>query len=168
MLCAPVFIFTSSSSALLGRPRCGLSIWLSLLAIFNTLFGVYGISFFTRKRTKDENTRKSSFFVIYENGRRRLRGAQSINTERASLILSLSGFVHHQAHLQPVDDVTIVYEVKGASEAQASQRLDAVITSHKEYIENSVKQPLVSSPPPPSLQEIIHEETEVAVVRRMQ
>ena len=32
MLCAPLFIFTSSSSALLGRPRCGLSIWLSLLA----------------------------------------------------------------------------------------------------------------------------------------
>ena len=26
MLCAPVFIFTSGSSALLGRPRCGLSI----------------------------------------------------------------------------------------------------------------------------------------------
>ena len=26
MLCAPVFIFTSNSSALLGRPRCGLSI----------------------------------------------------------------------------------------------------------------------------------------------
>ena len=26
MLCAPVFIFTSGSSALLGRPRCGLPI----------------------------------------------------------------------------------------------------------------------------------------------
>ena len=26
ILCAPVFIFTSGSSALLGRPRCGLSI----------------------------------------------------------------------------------------------------------------------------------------------
>ena len=26
MLCAPVFIFTSGSSALLGCPRCGLSI----------------------------------------------------------------------------------------------------------------------------------------------
>ena len=26
MLCAPVFIFTFGSSALLGRPRCGLSI----------------------------------------------------------------------------------------------------------------------------------------------
>ena len=40
MLCAPVLIFTSGSSALLGRPRCGLSIWLSLLAIFKTLFWV--------------------------------------------------------------------------------------------------------------------------------
>ena len=35
MLCAPVFIFTSSSSALLGLPRCGLSIWLSLLQFFS-------------------------------------------------------------------------------------------------------------------------------------
>ena len=41
MLCATVFIFTSGSSALLGRPRCGLWIWLSLLAIFNTLFWGY-------------------------------------------------------------------------------------------------------------------------------
>ena len=41
MLCVPVFIFTSGSSALLGCPRCGLSIWLSLLAIFNTVFWVY-------------------------------------------------------------------------------------------------------------------------------
>ena len=51
MLCAPMFIFTSSSSALLGYPCCGLSIWLSLLAIFNTLFWVYD-NFFMRKRTK--------------------------------------------------------------------------------------------------------------------
>ena len=35
-------LFTPSSSGLLGRPRCGLSIWLSLLAIFNALFWVYG------------------------------------------------------------------------------------------------------------------------------
>ena len=41
MLYAPVLIFTSGSSGLLGRLRCGLSIWLSLLAIFNTLSGVY-------------------------------------------------------------------------------------------------------------------------------
>ena len=34
MLCAPVFIFTSGSSALLGCPHCGLSIWLSLCTIF--------------------------------------------------------------------------------------------------------------------------------------
>ena len=37
MLCAPVFIFASGSLALLERPH-GLSIRLSLLAIFNTLF----------------------------------------------------------------------------------------------------------------------------------
>ena len=48
MLWVPVFIFTSGSSALLGYPHCGLSIWLSLLSIFNTLFWV----FFMRKRTK--------------------------------------------------------------------------------------------------------------------
>ena len=41
MLCAPVSIFISGSSALLGRPCCGLSIWLSLLSIFSTLFWVY-------------------------------------------------------------------------------------------------------------------------------
>ena len=35
MLCAPVFIFTSDSSALLGRPRCGLLIWLLLLECFH-------------------------------------------------------------------------------------------------------------------------------------
>ena len=34
MLCTPVFIFTSGSSLLVGRPRCGLFIWLSLLVIF--------------------------------------------------------------------------------------------------------------------------------------
>ena len=35
---------------------------------------------FTRKRTKHKNTRSRPW---YENGRRRLEGAQSINTERA-------------------------------------------------------------------------------------
>ena len=49
MLCTPVFIFTSGSSAHLGRPRCGLSIWLPLLAIFNTPFWVY--AFFINEKT---------------------------------------------------------------------------------------------------------------------
>ena len=35
ILCTPVFIFTSGSSALVGLPRCGLSISLSLLAILH-------------------------------------------------------------------------------------------------------------------------------------
>ena len=51
MLCTPVFIFTSGSSALLGHPCCGLSIWLSLLAIFNTLFWVY-VNLFHEKMDK--------------------------------------------------------------------------------------------------------------------
>ena len=55
MLCAPVFIFASGSSALLGRPCCGLSIWLSLLAIFNTLFWVY-VNFFHEKTNKTRKT----------------------------------------------------------------------------------------------------------------
>ena len=63
MLCAPVFIFTSGSSALLGCPRCSLSIWLSLLAIFNTLFWVY-VSFCTRKWTKHKILEVCYFRVI--------------------------------------------------------------------------------------------------------
>ena len=50
-LCAPVFIFTSVSSALLVRPRCCLSIWLSLLAIFNIPFWVY-VNLFHEKTDK--------------------------------------------------------------------------------------------------------------------
>ena len=74
MLCAPVFIFTAGSSALLGRPRCSLSIWLSLLAIFNTLFWVY-VDFVHDKTDKTRKYSKSAIFLW------RLLGAQSINTE---------------------------------------------------------------------------------------
>ena len=77
MLCAPVFIFTSGSSALLGWPCCGLSIWLSLLAIFNTLSWVYV------NLSHEKTSSNSAIFVWYENGRRRILGAQSINTESA-------------------------------------------------------------------------------------
>ena len=74
MLCAPVFIFTSGSSALLGRPRCGLSIWLSLLAIFNTLFLSLRRFFFHEKTEKTRKYSKADIFEWYENGRRRLLG----------------------------------------------------------------------------------------------
>ena len=66
MLCTPVFIFISGSSAqLLWHPDCGLSIWLSLLvlAIFSTLFWVC-VKFFTRKRTKHENTWRPPFSYV--------------------------------------------------------------------------------------------------------
>ena len=71
MLCAPVFIFTSGSSALLGHPCCGLLIWLSLLAIFNTLI------FFMRKWSKHENTRGPHTKIAADG----YPGTQSINTE---------------------------------------------------------------------------------------
>ena len=85
MLCAPVFTFTSGSSAFLGHPRCGLSIWLLLLAIFNTLFCIYAQNNFTRKRTKHENTQVRHFCMIWKWLPTNLLGVQSINTERASL-----------------------------------------------------------------------------------
>ena len=78
MLCAPVFIFTSGSSALLGRPRCGSSIWLSLLTMFNTLCRVY-VNLFHEKM--DKTWTYSTIFVWNKNGRLRLLGAQSINIE---------------------------------------------------------------------------------------
>ena len=72
MLCAPVFIFTSSSSALLGRPHCGLSIWLPPLAILNTLFWVYAK--FSWENWQNKNTQRvSAIFIWYQNGHRWLR-----------------------------------------------------------------------------------------------
>ena len=77
MLCTPIFIFTSSTSALLGHPRCGVSIWLSLLAIFDQLFWVYA-DLFHEKTNKTREFSKSAIFIWYENGCRRLLGVQSI------------------------------------------------------------------------------------------
>ena len=74
MLCTPVFIhvFTSSSSALLGRPCCGLSVWLPPLAIFNTLFWVYAK--FSWENWQNKNTQRvSAIFVWYQNGHQWLR-----------------------------------------------------------------------------------------------
>ena len=87
MVCAPVFIFTSGSSALLGRPHCGLSICLSLVAIFNALFWVH-VNFLYEKTAKTQKHSTSTILVSYENGRRQLLGAQSINSERTSLFYS--------------------------------------------------------------------------------
>ena len=51
LLCAPVFTFISSSSALLGCPWSGLSISLSLPVIFNTPFWV-DANFYHEKTSK--------------------------------------------------------------------------------------------------------------------
>ncbi|CAH3114650.1 unnamed protein product [Pocillopora meandrina] len=59
-----------------------------------------------------------------------------------------------KAQLQPCDDITIVFDV-------TQGMLDDVISEHKGYIEDSVKQPVVSSSLAPSLPLIISEKTEV-------
>ena len=73
------FLYLHPAAQLLGRPCCGLSIWLSLLDIFNILF--YASFFFFFFFFSDMKTDKSAIFVWYENGRRRLLGAQSINRQ---------------------------------------------------------------------------------------
>ena len=65
MLCTPVFIFTSGSSALFRVP----TLWFMDLTVATchiqyTFLSLGRFFFFTRKRTKQENTRSS------ENGRR--------------------------------------------------------------------------------------------------
>ncbi|XP_015766182.1 PREDICTED: isoleucine--tRNA ligase, cytoplasmic-like [Acropora digitifera] len=65
-----------------------------------------------------------------------------------------------KAKLQPIDDITIVFDVKQGS-PDAVKSLNDVIKTQKDYIEESVKQPLVSRAHSPSLSEIIRETTEV-------
>ena len=61
MLCTPVFIFTSGSSALLGRPRCVYRSDCRYLPCSIHFSEFIPISF-TRKRTKHENTRSPPFY----------------------------------------------------------------------------------------------------------
>ena len=83
MLCMPLFIFTSGSSALLGCSRCGLSIRLSLLAILNALFWVYA-NFSQEKTDKTRKYLKSTIFLWYENGRRWRQNRGSSLTRHSS------------------------------------------------------------------------------------
>ena len=64
-----MFIFTSDSSALLWRPRCGLSTWLPLPAIFSTLLWVYAKVFFSfhDKTAKARKYSKSADLNTYNN-----------------------------------------------------------------------------------------------------
>ena len=89
MLCTPVFIFTSGSSALLGCPRCDLL----------TLFWVNVVVFFHEKMDKT-----GRYWKPYENSRWWLLGAQSILKYWESLfklfyefVFELEGFGELQA-----------------------------------------------------------------------
>ena len=117
-----VFIFTSGSSAILGRSCCGLSIWLSLLAIFNTL--IISLYQFV-SRENGQNTKILVIFRMMRNGHRRLLGVQSINTERTSLICTLPlSSVKEQLgfYLGPC----ICFGVKGSYKIQQSCRHESI------------------------------------------
>ena len=82
MLCGePVFIFTSGSSALRAPTLWFIDLTVATYHIQYTFLSL--CHFFSREN--GQNTKMLE--VSYENGRRRLLGAQSINTERASLII---------------------------------------------------------------------------------
>ena len=66
MLCMHVFIFTSGSSALLGCPHCGLLIWLSLFARFNT-FSEFMPKKYSRKKDRTRKYLKCTNIVWYKN-----------------------------------------------------------------------------------------------------
>lgn len=85
-----------------------------------------------------------------------------LGTWFGSTVIILTTVILYQAQLQPSDDITIAFDVtQGAQDAVKA--LNDVIRTHKEYIEDSVKQPLVPSAHSPTLSEIIHEKTEVSI-----
>ena len=70
--------------------RCGLSIWLLLLAIFNTLFCVYANYFFCEKTDKTPKYSKYSRMTWKWQPAVTTVGVQSINTEKDSLNRSVN------------------------------------------------------------------------------
>ena len=113
-------VFTSSNTALLGCPHCGLSIRLSPLAIFNTLFWVYAIFFFRRKWTTWKYS-KSVIFVCYEKGHQWSLGMQSINSE------SFFNICRRKSTLIPITETT-----------QQDERVHTIVESSTWYITNTI------------------------------
>ena len=63
MLCAPVFMFTSSCSALLGRPIWFIDLFIATCRIKYTFLNLW--QYFSRENR--QNTTNSAIFVWYEN-----------------------------------------------------------------------------------------------------
>ena len=94
MLCVSVFIFISGSWALLGCPHYGLLIWLSLPSHIQHTF-LRLCQCFSRENGQNTKILKIRHFRMIQNGCRQLLGAQSINTERASLASSRQTLTFH-------------------------------------------------------------------------
>ena len=93
MLCAPVFIFHNRQLSSFRAPM----LWLIDLSVATCQIQFTVLSlclFFHEKADKTRKYLKPAIFVWHENGRRRLLGAQCINTERTSLVFD-TFFVTH-------------------------------------------------------------------------
>ena len=115
---ACVYIYIRQLSSL-GCQRCGLWIWLSLLAIFNTLFWVYADSFFTTEN--GQNTKILEVDVS--------TGAQSINTERASW--SESPLFHISSHSKAFFSSSYISPCEKLRLKVTSTCLNRTVPTHK-------------------------------------
>ena len=97
-----MFIFTSSSSALLGFPSGGLSIWLLLLAISNTLLWVYA-NLFHEKMDKTRKYSKSTIFVWYKNGHWRLLTMYAQSSNTGSFFKEIATAIRHFSQYRALD-----------------------------------------------------------------
>ena len=93
---ACVYIYIRQLSSFRAPTLWFIHVTVATCHIQYTFLSLCRFLFFKRKRTKHENTRSPPFSLRYENGHRRLLGAQSINTERTALGCILLGLFRNR------------------------------------------------------------------------
>lgn len=69
---------------------------------------------------------------------------------------------HFQAKLVPTEEITIIVEILAGKDVAAYNKLSDVSKSHLQYIQDSIKQPVMNTQPPADCDEIIQEVVEVS------
>lgn len=69
-----------------------------------------------------------------------------------------------QAKLVPTEEITIIVEVLAGKDVAAYNKLSDVSKSHLQYIQDSIKQPVLNTQPSTDCDEIIQEVVEVRVI----
>lgn len=68
-----------------------------------------------------------------------------------------------QAKLVPTEEITIVVEVQAGKDVAVYNKLSDVSKSHLQFIQDSIKQPVMNTQPSSCNEEIIQEVVEVSV-----